>query len=136
MRRFVSPLALFPLAALSVQAQTPPPPAYDARFVLTTGAVYEGTTTFDVDRKGVVTGKMALTIPTPVSSTLNGSLKDGVWTFRYTYDAPEQGCSGTVTGTAKVPADRKLISGNAMIDGCSDEPFAAAFTFTRREKKS
>jgi hypothetical protein len=131
----LSVLALLSAAALPIQAQTPPAPQYDAKFVLTTGEVYAGTTTFSVDAKGVVTGKMVLTIPTAVNSTLAGSLKDGVWTFKYTYSAPEQGCSGTVTGTAKVPTDRKLISGNVMIDGCSDEPLGAVFTFTQQEKK-
>ena len=134
MRRIFSVLVLL-TAATAIQAQTPPP-QYDAKFVLTTGAVYEGTTTFVVDAKGVVTGKMVLTIPTPVNSDLSGSLKDGIWTFKYSYSAPEQGCTGTVTGTAKVPTDRKLISGNAIIGGCSDEPLAAVFTFTRQVKKN
>ena len=134
MRRFVSMSALLCAAALTIQAQTPPP-QYDARFVLTNGAVYEGTTTFVVDEKGVVTGRMVLTVPTPVNSTLTGSLKDGIWTFKYAYTATDEGCSGTVIGTAKVPTDRKLISGNAMIGGCTEEPLAAVFTFARREKK-
>lgn len=135
MRGFIFIVALLCAAALAVQAQTPAP-QYDAKWVLTTGDVHEGTTTFAVDAKGVVTGKMVLTIPTPVNSSLAGTLKDGVWTFKFPYEAPEQNCAGTVTGTAKVPADRKLISGNAVIDGCSDEPIAAVFTFTRQEKKN
>ena len=135
MRRVVTTFALLAIAALSALAQTSTE-QYDARFVLTNGAVYEGTTTFEVNAKGVVTGKMVLTVPSPVNSTLSGSLKDGIWTFNYTYSAPEQGCAGTVTGTAKVPTDRKLISGDAMIGGCSDEPLAAVFTFTRRDKKN
>jgi hypothetical protein len=136
-RRILSLLTLIGAAALSVHAQTtPPPPRYDARFVLTNGAVYEGTTTFVVDARGTVSGRMVLTVPTPVNSDLAGSLKDGVWTFKYAYQAPEQQCSGTVTGTAKVPTDRKLISGNAMIGGCSEEPLAAVFTFTLQPKKN
>jgi hypothetical protein len=135
MRRFISMFALLCAAALPIEAQTPPP-QYDARFVLTNGAVYEGTTTFVVDEKSVVTGRMVLTVPTPVNSTLAGSLKDGIWTFKYAYIATDDGCSGTVTGTAKVPTDRKLISGNAVIDGCTEEPLAAVFTFTGRDKKN
>ena len=134
LRRCSIVLALLYVAALAAQAQTQSP-VYDARYVLTNGAVYEGTTTFEVDEKGGVTGRMVLTVPTPVNATLAGTIKEGVWTFKYTYAAPNDGCSGTLTGTAKVAADRKMVSGNAMITGCTEEPLAAVFTFTRRVKK-
>jgi hypothetical protein len=135
MRRFVSVVALLLAAALSTQAQTPPP-QYDAKFVLTDGQAYTGTTTFVVDGKGVVTGKMLLTQPMIVNSTLDGTLKDGIWTFNYSYTVPDENCTGVVTGTAKVPTDRKLISGNAMISGgCTETPLAAVFTFALQEKK-
>ena len=136
MRRVLLALSLAAATSVSSIAQTPTPePVYDVSFVLTDGQVYTGTTTFVVDAKGVVTGQMTLTQPTPVASTLAGSLKDAVWTFKYNYSATEQACAGSVTGTAKVPTDRKLISGNAIITGCSEEPLAAVFTFTLKPKK-
>ena len=134
MHRLLVTAALM-LTVIPSAAQTPAPPQYDAKFVLTDGQVYSGTTTFEVDAKGVVTGRMVLTQPTPVTSTLAGSLKDGIWTFTYNYSASGQGCAGTLTGTAKVPTDRKLISGNAIITGCSEEPLATVFTFTMQPKK-
>jgi hypothetical protein len=110
-------------------------PTYDVAFVLAEGT-YTGTTTFNVDRKGVVTGTMKITSPTAVDGTLAGSVKDGVWTFEYAYTIAEQGCSGTVKGTGKVSADSKRIEGDATIGGaCVEMPMAASFTFVRQEAK-
>lgn len=107
-------------------------PTYDVTFTLDQG-VYTGTTTFNVDRKGVVTGTMKLTNPISVDGTLAGEVKAGTWTFEYPYTIVEQGCSGTVTGTAKVSADRKSIAGDATIGGaCVEQPTPATFSFTRK----
>ena len=110
-------------------------PTYDAAFVLAEGT-YTGTTTFAVDRKGVVTGTMKLTSPIAVDAKLGGTVKDGVWTFDYGYVIPEQGCDGTVKGTGKVSADGKTVSGDVTIGGaCVEAPTSASFTFVRQEKK-
>lgn len=110
-------------------------PTYDAAFVLAEGT-YTGTTTFDVDRKGVVTGTMKLTSPIAVDATLGGTITGDVWTFDYPYTIPEQGCSGSVKGTGKLSADRKTISGDVTIGGaCVEAPTAASFSFVRQEKK-
>ena len=110
-------------------------PTYDAAFVLAEGT-YTGTTTFSVDRKGVVTGTMKLTNPIAVDGTLAGTVKGDVWTFEYPYTIAEQGCSGSVTGTGKMSADKKTISGDVTIGGaCVEAPMAASFTFVRQEKK-
>ena len=64
------------------------PPVYDATFSVTTDngtQSYTGTTTFVVDAKGGVTGKMNLTQPTAVEGTLSGTIKAGTWTFEYPY---------------------------------------------------
>ncbi len=109
-------------------------PVYDVAF--TTGpageeAVYTGTSTFNVDANGVVTGKMAIVSPTTVRATLSGQITKGTWTFDYVYEIPDQGCTGVLRGTAKVPADRKLISGTAVVAGdCAPEPMNATFSFT------
>jgi len=112
------------------------PATYDVVFVLPGDSPqHTGTTTFSADAKGVVTGTLRIDMPTTVTATLAGTLKDGKWTFEYPYAIPDQGCTGTVSGSAKVPADRKVISGEATIGGqCAPEPIAATFSFTLRQK--
>jgi hypothetical protein len=124
------------LGAGAFQGSTPAAPAYDAKFTLDTdGAVYSGTTTFVVDAKGGVTGKMALTDPTEVNGMLGGTVKDGTWAVAFDYTIPAQNCSGSVKGTAKVAKDMKLISGPVTISGaCTEQPMTATFSFTLREK--
>ncbi len=119
------------LAANLIQS-APAAPIYAVTYTLDQGT-YTGTTTFNVDRKGAVTGAMSLTSPIAVEATLNGDVKAGTWTFDFPYTIAEQGCSGTVQGTAKVSADRKTVSGDATIGGaCVEQPTAATFTFTRQ----
>ena len=120
------------LLAAGVVQTTPAAPTYAVTYTLDQGT-YTGSTTFNVDRKGVVTGTMALTSPIAVDGTLNGEVKAGTWTFDFAYTIAEQGCSGTVKGTAKVSADKKTISGDATIGGaCVEQPTPATFTFTRK----
>src|SRR5262245_52373942 len=134
------PLALAGLIVTATAFQaTPAAPAYDAKFTVQTPdgpQDYTGTTTFVVDAKGGVTGKMSLNNPTVVTANLAGAIKDNVWTFEYEYAIPERNCTGFVKGTAKVPADRKLISGPVTISGaCAEQPLTATFSFTRQEGK-
>ena len=136
----VRPIVLAGLLVAASAFQTAPaPPTYDAKFSVQTAdgpQDYTGTTTFVVDAKGVVTGKMALNNPRVVTADIAGAIKDGVWTFEYQYAIPDQGCTGVVKGTAKVPADRKLISGSVAIGGgCAEQPLTATFSFTRQEGK-
>lgn len=121
------------------QGSGPAAPVYNAKYTVQTDngtTEYTGTTTFVVDAKGGVTGAMKLTVPIAVESTLNGTIKGGTWTFEHPYSIAEQNCSGTVKGTATVPADRKAISGTATIlGGCVQQPLSATFSFTMQEKK-
>jgi hypothetical protein len=135
MRRSITTLLLTLSAAVFVAAQTPAQPQYDAKWELDSGQVYTGTVAMAVDAKGVVSGKMHLTVPATVTGTLSGAVKDGVWTFKFPYTVIDQGCSGTVAGTGKIPADRKVITGTATIEGCSETPLSSTFTLTRQEKK-
>jgi hypothetical protein len=129
---FRSMMAPAVLLAASMLQGAAAAPTYDVTFTLDQGS-YTGTTTFNVDRKGVVTGTMKLTSPIAVDGTLGGEVKSGTWTFDYPYTIAEQGCSGTVKGTGKVSADRKSITGDATIAGsCVEQPTAATFTFTRK----
>lgn len=106
---------------------------YDAAFVLEAGT-YTGTTTFEIGKNGTVTGTMKLTEPIIVDATLAGAVKDGTWTFEYTYTIPEQGCSGTVKGTAAVEKDASLVKGEVMIGGaCVEEPTPATFAFSKKK---
>ena len=110
-------------------------PSYDVSYVLPQGT-YTGVTSFAVDRKGVVTGTMRIAEPAVVEATLAGIVKDGTWAIDHTYAIPAQGCSGTIKGTAKVPADAKVISGTVTIGGaCVESPTEATFTFTRQAPK-
>ena len=136
----VRPLVLASLVVITSAFQTAPAaPTYDAKFSVQSQdglQDYTGSTTFVVDAKGVVTGKMTLNNPTVVTADLAGAIKDGVWTFEYQYAIPDRNCTGTVKGTGKVPADRKLISGSAAISGeCAEQPLTATFSFTRQEAK-
>ena len=117
-------------------APAPQATTYDAKFVATEqGQAYTGTVTFDVDGKGVVSGTMKLTDPTLVNGKLGGTVKDGKWTFEYSYEIPEQGCTGTVKGEGKVPADRKVIEGTAVAGGgCAEQPIQLTFSFTKQAK--
>ncbi len=99
-------------------------------------ATYTGTTTFVVDAKGVVTGKLSLINPVGVNAAISGTVAKDVWTFDFGYEIPDQMCSGTLKGTGKVAAGRKTIQGTAVIAGaCVPEPFNSTFTFTLQEKK-
>lgn len=98
-------------------------------------ATYTGTTTFAVDAKGAVTGKMSLVDPIGVSAALAGTIDKDIWTFEFAYEIPDQLCTGMLKGTAKVGEGRKLVQGTAVISGaCAPEPFNSTFTFTLREK--
>jgi hypothetical protein len=98
------------------------------------GTIYAGSTTFQMDAKGVVSGTMTLTAPTTVNGKLSGPVKDGAWAVQIDFTIPDQNnCQGTLTGTAKVPADLKLITGTVRVSGaCTQDPIDATFTFTRR----
>jgi len=123
-----------------VSAQTPVTgPVYDVSFLAGPAgeeAAYTGTSTFSVDAKGMVTGTMAIVNPTTVKAKLAGQIEKGIWTFEYPYEMTDQGCMGVLKGTAKVPADKKVISGTVTIGGdCAPEPMNGTFTFTLQAKK-
>ena len=133
---------LVALAAVSVAVQASQTPAvepvYAVSFTLGPGdeQVFTGTTTFRVAAKGVVSGTMSINNPLTIRAALAGSVAGGAWTFEFPYENVDEGCVGVVKGTAKVPADRKLISGNATIGGdCSPEGVAATFSFTQQQKE-
>jgi hypothetical protein len=126
-------------AGVRVKAQAPKAePVYDVSFIAGPAgqeATYTGTSTLVVDAKGVVSGKMNITAPTTVRATLAGQIEKGVWTFKYSYEMPDQGCTGVLSGTAKVPADQKLIAGTVAIGGdCAPEPMNGTFSFTLKAK--
>jgi hypothetical protein len=132
--------AVLVIAAAGLGAQAPKvETVYDVTFVAGPPgqeASYMGTSTFSVDAKGMVTGKMAIVTPTTVRANIAGQIEKGTWTFEYTYEMPDQGCTGSLKGTAAVPADRKVISGKVLIGGdCSPEPLNGTFTFKLQEKK-
>lgn len=114
-------------------------PVYDVSFLAGPPgqeATYTGTSTLNIDAKGVVTGKMEIVSPTTVRAALAGQVANGTWTFEYSYEMPDQGCLGMLKGTATVSADRKKISGTALIGGdCAPEPMNGTFSFTQQEKK-
>jgi hypothetical protein len=125
---------------VAISAQTPKAePVYDVSILAGPPgeeAVYTGATTLSVDAKGMVTGKMTIHSPTTVRATLAGQIEKGTWTFEYPYEMTDQGCWGTLKGTAEVPADRKKISGTALIGGdCAPEPMSSTFSFTLQVKK-
>lgn len=110
-------------------------PTYDAKFDLAQGS-YTGVSTFSVDRKGVVTGRMSIAQPIGVEANLAGEVRNGVWTFEFPYEIAQQSCTGMIKGTGKVTADRKTVSGTATISGaCVPEPTDANFSFTQQAKK-
>lgn len=128
------------MAGVGIGAQAPKvEPVYDVTFIAGPAgeeASYTGTSTFSVDAKGVVSGKMAIVSPTTVRATIAGQIEKGTWTFKYSYEMPDQGCTGSLEGSAPVPADRKVISGKVLIGGdCSPEPMNGTFTFKLQEKK-
>ena len=140
MRAGVLAAVLVVAGMAGMSAQTPAAgPVYDVSFLAGPAgqeAAYTGTTTFSVDAKGMVTGTMALVSPTPVKAKLGRRVDKGEWTFEYPYDMTDQGCMGILKGTAKIPADKKVISGAVTIGGdCAPEPMNGTFTFTLQAKK-
>jgi len=138
--RAVAVAAVLVMAGVGMAAQAPKvEPVYDVTFIAGPPgqeASYTGTSTFNVDTKGVVTGKMAITTPTTVRATIAGQIEKGTWTFEYPYEMVDQGCMGSLRGTAIVSADRKTISGQVLIGGdCAPEPINGTFTFKLQEKK-
>jgi hypothetical protein len=125
-------LCAVPLAAAQV---TPKPAAPTYAVKVSLDQEYIGTTTFAIDAKGVVTGEMTVD-PPGVVQTLNGTVKDGVWTFeKMAYTMAAQSCSGVTSGTATVPADLGVISGKIHVEGgCTDQPMDGTFTFTKIPK--
>ncbi len=125
---------------VGMSAQTPAPEAvYDVSLLAGPAGeegIYTGTTTFSVDAEGMVTGTLAIVSPTTVRAKLAGRVDTGEWAFEYPYAMTDQGCLGVLTGTAKVPADKKVISGSVAIGGdCAPEPMNGTFTFTLQAKK-
>ena len=138
--RAVIVAAALVMAGVGMAAQAPKvEPVYDVTYVAGPPgeeATYTGTTTFNVDAKGVVTGKMTISNPTTVRATITGQIDKGTWTFDHSYEMVDQGCTGSLKGTATVSADRKTVSGKVLIGGeCAPEPFNGTFTFTLQEKK-
>jgi hypothetical protein len=133
----ISQLAVVLLWAAPLAAfQTPPAqtgPTYSAKFNL--DQEYNGTATFAVDAKGAVTGELTVD-PPGVRMTLSGAVKDGVWTFeKMPYTIAAENCSGVVSGTAKVPVDRGVITGQIHVEGgCTEQPMDGTFTFTKTPK--
>lgn len=127
------------MAGAALGAQAPKAePVYDVTFLAGPAgqeATYTGTSTLNVDAKGMVTGKMTIVSPTTVRATLTGQIAKGTWTFDYAYEMPDQGCTGVLKGTATVTDDKKAISGTALIGGeCVPEPMNGTFTFKLKEK--
>lgn len=127
-------LALTVLIPVSAQA-----PTYDVTWVAGppgSEQTYTGTATMNVDAKGVVTGKLGLTSPVAVNANLAGSIAKDTLTLEFPYEIPEQMCTGSIKGTAKVVTGLKTFEGTAMIGGActQDQPFNSTFKFTRREK--
>lgn len=108
-------------------------PIYDVRVEVDSTST--GTTTFAVDKAGKVSGTLHIDSPNVVDAKLAGTVKDGVWTFEYPFTMAVQGCTGTVSGSAKVTADLKLVTGTMTIGGgCVEQPMTATFTFTQRAR--
>jgi hypothetical protein len=130
-RQLVCSISLIIAGGLTIRGQAPPP--YDVRVEF--DQVSTGTTTFVVDKAGKVSGTMHIDTPNVVDATLAGTIKDGVWTFEYPFSMPDQNCTGTASGTAKVTADVSSVSGTVSISGgCAPQPMSGAFTFTKRPK--
>ncbi len=143
MRRYISlscaalVAGLFVTTVSAQQAAAPPAaaPAYDVIFDVQ-GSQYVGTTSFAVDKAGKVSGTMKLTDPATVNAKLNGDVTDGVWKFAYAFTMDNQGqaCEGTVSGSAKVTADRSEAVGEVNISGtCAAEAMVGAFKFTKKK---
>jgi hypothetical protein len=137
MRRVISAVVMvvMAVAALPVFAQAPTSNVSWIAGPSGEEQTYTGTTTFLVDAKGVVSGKLAITMPAAVNAALAGRVENGTWTFEYAYEIPDQMCTGVIKGTASVGEGRKVIEGTATIGGsCALEPFGSSFKMTLREK--
>lgn len=129
--------ALFVTSVSAHQGAAPAPAeaAYDVVFDVQ-GQQYVGATSFAVDKAGKVSGTMKLTDPALVNAKLNGEVANGVWKFAYEFTMDNQGqaCGGTVSGTAKVNADKSEAIGEVAISGsCGAETLTGSFKFTRKK---
>lgn len=131
----VAALFVTTVSAKQTMAPAPAAPTYDVVFDVQ-GSQYVGNTTFAVDKAGKVSGTMKLTDPALVNAKLNGDVADGVWKFAYPFTMDNQGqaCEGTVSGTAKVTADRTEAVGDVNISGtCSPDALIGTFKFTKKK---
>jgi hypothetical protein len=86
-----------------------------------------------VGDKGDVAGALTIVGPLEGTGTISGPVKDGTWTARIEFTLTTQACGGVVSGSATVPADRKVISGSGTVtSSCVPDPQSATFRFTRR----
>jgi hypothetical protein len=132
-RELVLIAALFIGGRLPSQSQ--PPATYDVKVEF--DHVSTGTATFAVDKTGKVSGSLHIDTPTELNAELAGTVKDGTWTFEFSFSMPTENCSGTASGTAKVTTDLNTVSGTVKASGeCTPDPVSGPFTFTKRLKKA
>lgn len=138
MRRLISAAVAVVMGAMLVLPVSAQAPTYNVSWIAGPPgqeATYTGTTTFVVDAKGNVTGAMTLTDPVAVKASLGGMVAKDTWTFEYSYEIPDQGCTGVIKGSAQIAEGRRTIQGTALIGGgCAPEPFNSTFTLTLKEK--
>jgi hypothetical protein len=81
--------------------------------------VYTGTIEL-ATQKGVVSGDMRITMPTPITGKVAGTTKGGVVSLDYPYFMTERKCEGRVWLTIKMPAKPGPAAGTMEATECGD----------------
>ena len=133
MTRLAGVLAIAVIAGTAPAAQKPAASndhRYDVTFAFDGDRTYTGamTLTFDGSR---VSGKMAIDTPAVVTGTVAGTVKAGALSLDYPYQvAGDSPCTGRVTVSAKLSADRSSAAGTTHAEGCGD-PHDGTFTLAK-----
>lgn len=107
--------------------------AYDAELVGDDGAVYTGTMQLETLPGGEVAGTMTISSPMRVEGTVEGLVIGAEVSLSVTFELPDQGCGGVVSGSGVVAEGGGEVTGSFLdvTDDCGGAPSALAFTLLR-----
>ena len=139
MRRTV-PCLVLAAAAFAACAGNPQPgePGYPynlsgpyTTLFLVDGTPYRGTMSLETAPGGVVTGSFIVTEPARVEGSVEGTIAADTVRFAMPYEILENGCSGTVNGSAPVSAGGAGFEGPVQLDDSCGGAMSGKITVTR-----
>lgn len=140
MRRTISCLVILAAAALAACAANPKPGESGYPYnlsgsyqtmVLVDGTPYRGTMAISTAPGGVVSGSFIVTDPLRVDGGVEGRIVADTLRFEMPYEILDNGCRGTVSGTAPVDAGGGGFGGPVQLDDSCGGTLSGMITVTR-----